>query len=111
MNNNQSQYSRFAEVAGDSATDMSLFFSNPATGAEWELEVRVTAEYEPAQRGGMYEPSWEGYWHSPVAYWFRPHHGWKEVCLNETQENEICVRFADMQTERRRRRRELEFSW
>jgi len=105
------QYRRFAESTGESATEMSIFFQNPKTGAEWELEVRVTAEYEPAQRGGMYEPSWEGYWHSPVAYWFRPHHGWKEVALTEAQEEEVCVRFADMQSERRWRRQDTEFSW
>lgn len=48
-------------------------------GYYYEIPVRVFAEWEPAQRGGWDDPSWDAYFHSPIAYYFRPGHGWKEI--------------------------------
>jgi hypothetical protein len=79
--------------AGSHESEMTLSFSNE-TGAEWELDCAVFAEYEPGQNGGHHDPSWEAYFHSPVAYWFRPGHGWKEVELTESQQEKVCEHFA-----------------
>ena len=79
---------------GYSESEMTLSFSNPETGAEWELECTVFAEYEPGQNGGWEDPSWDPYFHSPVAYWFRPGHGWKKIELTDDQEEAICEHFA-----------------
>lgn len=84
-------------------SEMTLSFSNPETDAEWELEVTVCSEYEPGQKGGWEDPSWDPYFHSPVAYYFRPGHGWKQVELTDDQEEAICEHFASGLRPRSRR--------
>jgi len=79
--------------AGSHSAEMTLTFVSPS-GHEYELDCVVFAEYEPAQRGGWEDPSWDAYFYSAVAYWFRPGHGWRMVDLTESQEEMICDHFA-----------------
>ena len=79
---------------GSHSEDITLTFINPETGYEYELEVTVFAEYEPGQNGGWDDPSWEGYFHSPVAVWYRPGHGWKGLDLTKEQEETVIDHFA-----------------
>lgn len=87
-----SAYSAKCPKAGAYEDEMTLSFESD-TGVEYELDCTVFAEFEPAQRGGRTDPSWDAYFTDPVAYWFRPGHGWKEMTLTERQQEEILEHF------------------
>lgn len=68
---------------------MTLTRYNEKTDYEWEADLFVWAEYEPAQRGGWTDPSWDAHTYSPRA-WQRRHGGWVETDLNEREAEEVC---------------------
>jgi hypothetical protein len=95
----KSPYTAKCPSAGSNESELTLSFENEDTGVGWELEVTVFAEYEPAQNGGRTDPSWDAHFHSPSAYYFRPGHGWKEVSLSDSQEEQILQHFSDSAAE------------
>lgn len=88
-----SEYTKHADTYGEERETTLVFES--ASGFEYELEVTVCAEYEPGQNGGWDDPSWDGYWENPSAFWYRPGHGWKAVELTKEQKKEILSLFED----------------
>lgn len=80
--------------AGSDSAELTLTFVSDS-GYEYELDCTVWVEYEPAQHGGRLDPSWSAHYHSAVAYWYRPNHGWKEIDLTSRQEDEIIDHFGN----------------
>lgn len=76
----------------DSMDEMVLTFESE-TGYAFDLEVTVTAEYDPGQRGGWDDPSWPAGHCAPRAFWHRPGRGWKELELSDWQKDQIAERF------------------
>lgn len=93
-------YSAECFNAGSHSAEMTLTFENPVTGFEYELDVTVFAEFEPGQNGGWDDPSWDDHFYGASAFYFRPGHGWKEVTLTKSQEEEICDHFASSMADR-----------
>lgn len=75
--------------AGQFESEMVLEMESPE-GAPYEVPVTVFAEWEPAQRGGWDDPSWDAYFHSPVAYYFREGRGWKEITGDRVEDQVIA---------------------
>ena len=85
--------------AGSHEAEMTLTFTSDS-GVDYELDCVVFAEGEPGQNGGWDDPSWDPYFHSAVAYYFRPGHGWKQIELTDDQEEAICEHFASEMADR-----------
>lgn len=56
---------------------------------EYEIEVSVTGEFEPAERGGRDSPSWDAHWSSVNAYYYREGKGWIELNLTSSEEAQV----------------------
>lgn len=91
---NRDPYQKAEPNAGSMARDTTLTFTDEA-GREYELEVTVFAEYEPAQNGGWDDPSWDAYCYNPSAWFYREGRGWKEMPLTGAQERSICEELAE----------------
>lgn len=61
------------------------------SGFEYELDIYLCANLEPAQRGGRTDPSWDAYYCDIVAFWYRPYHGWKEISLSSDLEERLAT--------------------
>ena len=85
----------------DAVMSTTVVIDNPVTGYGVEYEVLVCAEYEPAQRGGWDDESWEAYWHSPEAWYYRKGRGWKRLELDKRTERQLL---AELQREAEYRR-------
>jgi hypothetical protein len=76
------------KVYGDTSTTLTRY--NPDTDFEYELDdVQVDYSIEPAQRGGMTDPSWDAYVDEVIAYWERPGKGWVQLDLTESEVEQI----------------------
>ena len=62
---------------------------------EAELVVTVEYEWEPAQNGGMTDPSWDAYASVTNAYLYVEGKGWREFELTEHE----CDKFASSYTD------------
>ena len=93
---NASNYMASCPQAGSYESEMTLSFSTK-DDFEYELEVTVFCEWEPAQNGGRTDPSWDAYAYAPSAFYFRPGHGWKEITLTESQESDIIEHFESQE--------------
>ena len=89
------------EPPRDAVLEMVVIMDNPATGYGVEYEVLVCADYEPAQRGGWDDESWEAYWYSPEAWYYREGRGWKRLELDKRTERQLL---AELQREAEYRR-------
>lgn len=78
----------------DAVLSTVVTIDNPATGYGVDYEVLVCADYEPAQRGGWEDESWEAYWHSPEAWYYRPGRGWKRLELDKRAEAQLIAALA-----------------
>lgn len=58
-------------------------------GYDYELEVEVCGDYEPAQHGGRTDPSWDAYWSGICAYYHREGKGWVELSLTDREIEQI----------------------
>jgi hypothetical protein len=78
----QPDYARY--VRGDTSTTLTRY--NADTDFEYELDdVQVKYTIEPAQRGGMTDPSWDAYVDEVWAYWERPGKGWTQLDLSKDE--------------------------
>jgi hypothetical protein len=75
------------------------------TGYGVDYEVLVCADYEPAQRGGWEDESWEAYWHSPEAWYYRKGRGWKRLELTDRVKEQLLAEL-DREAEYRRNYRD-----
>lgn len=91
---NRDPYQKAEPNTGSMSRDMTLTFTDDA-GREYDLEVTVFAEYEPAQNGGMTDPSWDAYCYNPTAWYYRAGRGWKKMPLTDCQEQSICEELAE----------------
>ncbi len=85
----------------DAVISTTVVIDNPVTGYGVEYEVLVCADYEPAQRGGWDDPSWEAHWHSPEAWYYREGRGWKRLELDQRAETQLIAEL-DREAEYRR---------
>ena len=92
-------YSAECPNAGSHEAELTMTFTSPS-GVDYDLEVVVFAEFEPGQNGGWDDPSWDDHFYGASAFYFRPGHGWKEVTLTKSQEEEICDHFASEMADR-----------
>lgn len=63
----------------DSGTSMET------TYGENDAPIVVTGYYNPAQRGGWTDPSWDAYYDEIAAWYYRPNKGWKEIKLTQSE--------------------------
>ena len=89
----------------DAVLSTVVTIDNPVTGYGVDYEVLVCADYEPAQRGGWEDESWEAYWHSPEAWYYRPGRGWKRLELDQRAEAQLIAEL-DREAEYRRNYRD-----
>ena len=73
----------------DVATSTMMITRESDEGYEYELEVEVCGDYEPAQNGGRSDPSWDAYWTGICAYYHREGKGWVELSLSDSEEKQI----------------------
>lgn len=64
-------------------------------GEDYEIDVVVDGDYEPAERGGMWSPSYSAYYTGITAWFHRKGKGWKEVTLTGTQEEAFADRLLE----------------
>ena len=89
----------------DAVLSTVVTIDNPVTGYGVDYEVLVCADYDPAQRGGLDDPSWEAHWHSPEAWYYREHRGWKRLELDKRAEAQLIAEL-DREAEYRRNYRD-----
>lgn len=89
----------------DAVLSTVVTIDNPVTGYGVEYEVLVCADYEPAQRGGWEDESWDAYWHSPEAWYYREGRGWKRLELDKRAEAQLIAEL-DREAEYRRNYRD-----
>lgn len=68
---------------------MTLARCNEKTEHEYEMEVEVCGTYEPAQRGGRTDPSWDAHMTDGTAFWHRPGKGWVELDLTRDEQEQV----------------------
>lgn len=58
-------------------------------GEEGTIRVIVLGDYEPAQRGGRSDPSWDAHYVGIEAWFHRPGKGWVSLDLDKGEEEAI----------------------
>ena len=69
------------------------------TYGEAETPIVVTGYYNPAQRGGWTDPSWDAYYDDIEAWYYRPGKGWKTIELTKDEEASYAQDMLDQKND------------